>query len=93
LTGWSCPLCGSTRMGSALLHAEWGQAFASNPVVLVALAVFALAAASWTVEALGGPAWRPPGSLTTRLRRVPALGWLLAGLLTAVVYTLVRNLG
>jgi hypothetical protein len=29
LTGWSCPFCGGTRMGSALLHGELSAAFAS----------------------------------------------------------------
>ena len=28
VTGWECPLCGGTRMGSALLHLQIGAAFA-----------------------------------------------------------------
>ena len=27
LTGWQCPLCGGTRMGSALLHGDLVSAF------------------------------------------------------------------
>ena len=39
LTGWECPFCGGTRLGSALLHGDVAAAFAYNPVVFVSLVV------------------------------------------------------
>ena len=60
LTGWSCPLCGGTRMGSALLHGDLSAAFAFNPLALIGVAVLAVLTALWGVAAAGGPAVRPP---------------------------------
>ena len=37
LTGWECPFCGGTRLGSALLHGDVAAAFAYNPLVFVSL--------------------------------------------------------
>jgi hypothetical protein len=92
LTGWDCPLCGGTRMGSALLHLDIGAAFGYNPVALIGLVVVGSLGLLWTVEALGGPRVRPPAALGQRLRRVHPTRWLLLGLITAAAYTLVRNL-
>jgi Protein of unknown function (DUF2752) len=91
-TGWDCPLCGGTRMGSALLHGDWVAAFFYNPVVLVGLVVLGILGVAWTVEALGGPKLRPPSRLARRLRAVKPNGWLVIGLTAAVIYTLLRNL-
>jgi hypothetical protein len=92
LTGWDCPLCGGTRMGSSLLHLDIGAAFAYNPVALIGLVVVGSLGLLWTVEALGGPQVRPPAALGQRLRRVHPTSWLLLGLSAAAAYTLFRNL-
>jgi hypothetical protein len=92
LTGWRCPLCGSTRMGAALLQGQFADAFAWNPLVFCTLAVLAGLAGVWVVEALGGPRLR-----IRRLRKFvgPLSGgrWLATALGLAVLYTLARNLG
>jgi hypothetical protein len=36
VTGWHCPGCGATRCCSALLHGDVAQAFAYNPLFMVA---------------------------------------------------------
>lgn len=92
LTGWQCPLCGGTRMGSALLHGDLPAAAAANPVALVAVTVLGLLTTLWTVEALGGPAARPPGRIAAALGRVPAYGWLVLVVGAAAAYTVLRNL-
>ncbi|MGI3784564.1 MAG: DUF2752 domain-containing protein, partial [Janthinobacterium lividum] len=66
VTGWDCPLCGGTRMGSALLHGDVAEAFAFNPVALVVVALLGVLGVLWVVEALGGPAVRPPAGLRQR---------------------------
>lgn len=38
-TGWDCPFCGGTRMGTALLHLDLASAFWLNPLAFVALVV------------------------------------------------------
>lgn len=92
LTGWSCPLCGGTRMGAALLDGQIATAFALNPVALVALTVVGVLGLLWAVEVAGGLAVRPPRMVSSVLRRVPSLVWLGAGLTLAALYTVVRNL-
>lgn len=92
LTGWHCPLCGGTRMGSALLHGDLGSAFAANPLALVAVAILSLLTVLWTVELLGGPALRPPRPVIHRLRGVPAAVWLVVGAALAIAYAVLRNL-
>lgn len=93
LTGWQCPLCGGTRMGSALLHGDVTAAFAANPLALVAVVVLGLLTLLWTVELLGGPAARPPRALARPLRRVPAWAWPVLGGTVALAYAVLRNLG
>jgi len=92
LTGWQCPFCGGTRMGSALLHLDIGSAFAYNPVVLIGLVVLGVLGVVWTIEAAGGPAIRLPRIISRPLRRVGRDRWLLIGLGAAVIYTVLRNL-
>ncbi|QGN33020.1 DUF2752 domain-containing protein [Microlunatus sp. Gsoil 973] len=92
LTGWECPLCGGTRLGSALLHGHLGQAFISNPVVFVGLMVISILGGLWTVEVLGGPKVRPPRRVAARLSRVHPTVWSLLIVAFAVLYTVVRNL-
>lgn len=93
LTGRQCPLCGGTRMGSALLHGDVAAAFAANPLALVAVLVLSLLTVLWTVELVGGPTARPPGALARPLRRVPAWVWLVLGGAAALAYAVLRNLG
>jgi Protein of unknown function (DUF2752) len=92
LTGWQCPLCGGTRMGSALLSGDLATAFAANPLALVVVAVLAMLSVLWIVELLGGPALRPPRPVVERLPRVPAAVWLVLGAAVAVAYAVLRNL-
>lgn len=92
ITGWDCPLCGGTRMGAALMTGDWHAALAYNPVAFVGLLVLAVVGVAWVVEAAGGPATRLPVALRGLLKRVRPNHWLVAGLLAAVVYVLLRNL-
>ena len=92
VTGWDCPLCGGTRMGSALLHGDLAAAFAFNPVALVAIAALGLVGVLWVVEALGGPAVRPPFALRQRLARTTHRQRLAAFFAVGIVYTVLRNL-
>ena len=92
LTGWECPFCGGTRLGSALLHGDVAAAFAYNPLVFVSLVVGVLVGVLWIIEALGGPKLRPPASWQRAARRIgPTRWWIIAGVLAAV-YVVLRNL-
>jgi hypothetical protein len=92
VTGWDCPFCGGTRLGSALLHGDVVGAFWFNPVVFVGLVVLAVVGTGWAVEALGGPRLRLPLGLGSRLRAVRPNTWLVLAGAFAVLYTVVRNL-
>jgi hypothetical protein len=92
VTGWECPLCGGTRMGSALLHGDVPAAFAYNPVALLGIVVLGVVGVLWVVEALGGRAVRPPAAVRDRWRRTSQTQRLLGFLVLATVYTVVRNL-
>lgn len=91
ITGWQCPFCGGTRLGAALLRGHVGQAFGYNPLVFIGLIVMTVLGAFWVVEALGGPAIRPPRRITERLAGVHPVVWaaVIGGL--AVVYTVTRH--
>lgn len=91
-TGWDCPLCGGTRMGSALLHGDVATAFLLNPVALVAIVALGVVGVLWVVEALGGPGVRPPLRLRQRLARTTPRQRLAAFFAVGVVYTVLRNL-
>ncbi len=92
VTGWDCPLCGGTRMGSALLHGDVATAFAFNSVALVGIALLGLVGVLWVVEALGGPAVRPPARLSGVLARTTTAQRLTAFFVVVVVDVLVRHL-
>ena len=92
LTGWDCPLCGGTRMGEALLHGDVQAAFGFNPLALIGLVILGVLGVFWTVEAVGGPAFRLPRPFSERLSRVRPMQWLVIGLLAAGIYTVARNL-
>ncbi len=87
LTGTLCPLCGGTHVGIALLHGDLTGAWLANPFVVVGLAGLIVLGLLWTVEALGGPAVRPPRSLRGR----PGLWWVVIGAI-AVAFAVARNL-
>jgi hypothetical protein len=78
-------------MGDALLHGDVPAAFGFNPLALVGLVILGVLGVVWTVEAVGGPAFRMPRPLSERLRRVHPMHWLVIGLLVALIYTVVRN--
>lgn len=86
LTGTLCPLCGGTHVGMALLHGDLSGAWAANQFVVSGLVVLVLLGLLWTVEALGGPAVRPPRSLRGR----PGLWWVVIGAV-AMLFAVVRN--
>lgn len=92
LTGWQCPFCGGTRLGSSLLHGHVGQAFAYNPMVFIGLIVITVLGVLWIVEALGGPRVRPPRRIADRLVRVHPTVWAVVMVVFAAAYTLARNL-
>ena len=91
ITGWDCPLCGGTRMGSALLHLEIGAAFAFNPLAMVALIVVGSLGVAWTVQLAGGPGLRLPVRLREWSASVRPTSWLLAAVAVLVAYTVLRN--
>jgi len=91
ITGWDCPLCGGTRMGSALLSLDIGAAFAFNPLALVVLVVVGSLGVLWTIQFAGGPVLWPPATMRERFAAVRATWWLTAGLAVLVAYTVLRN--
>jgi hypothetical protein len=91
ITGWDCPLCGGTRMGSALLSLNVGAAFAFNPLALVVLVVVGLLGVLWTIQLAGGPVLRPPAAMRERFAAVRGTWWLASGLAVLVAYTVLRN--
>jgi len=63
LTGWACPVCGSTRMLHELTHGHLGAAARDNAVVLGLLPVMVYAWLTWATSRPGRrglPTWRPP---------------------------------
>jgi hypothetical protein len=86
-TGWDCPLCGTTRMGAALMRGDLLAAWNFNPVALLggtALVAWFVGALLYQAGWLPRPMPRPHGT-TGRVMAV-ALLVLLA------VFTVGRNL-
>lgn len=92
VTGWDCPFCGGTRLGSALLHGDLAAAWAFNPAVLVGLVIVSGLGVAWVVERFGGPRVSVPTGLVRRLRAVHPTTRLIAILAAGTLYTLMRNL-
>lgn len=88
LTGWRCPLCGSTHLGAALVQGDVAGAWAANQATFVAAVMLAGCMALWVVEVLGGPAVRPPRSWPRLTQRRAYIGVLVL----AAAWTLTRNL-
>lgn len=87
LTGFLCPLCGSTSMAEALVRGDPAAAWSYNPVVLVALILLAVCTVAWIIEVLGGPALRPPAWMRpVTQRRVYVVGGVILG-----VFGVLRN--
>jgi uncharacterized protein DUF2752 len=77
MTGLNCPLCGSTRAGYALLHAQLGTALHDNALFVLGLPLVALFWLSWA-------GYRGPLRLPRRL------GWALVVLVLG--FSVLRNL-
>ncbi|WP_018600117.1 DUF2752 domain-containing protein [Mycobacterium sp. 155] len=76
ITGWNCPACGGLRMTHDVLHADLGAAVVDNAFALVGLPLLA----AWILVR-----WR----LGKPLFPVPAIVTIL---ITAIIWTVVRNL-
>lgn len=95
-TGWDCPFCGGTRMGTALLHLDVTAAFWFNPLAFVGL-VAAIAIGAWlVVELATGRRGRLAGLVRRGAARLPITvtptSITLVALALLVVWTLIRNL-
>ena len=88
LTGWQCPLCGSTRAAEALLRFDPASAWVLNPLFVVGMVILGVCAVAWAIEVLGGPALRLP----TSWPRATQQRVYLISAVVAVAFTLVRNL-
>lgn len=86
-TGWDCPLCGGTRMGSALFHGDLAGAWSYNPFALVVCTVAGL----WLMSALAYQAGLLPRPLP-RPRGTAARVVGVALLFGMVAFTVGRNL-
>ena len=70
LTGWDCPFCGGTRLGSALLHGDGVAAFWFNPASSSGWACSPALGLVWLIELLGGSRVRLPIATGRRLSAV-----------------------
>lgn len=77
LTGLDCPGCGLTRMCLALIHLDVPNAYQSNPVGLVMMALWNLIA---LIRFLGRPAWMQTRSFMKASIGVTMLVMLLWGI-------------
>ncbi len=82
LTGLMCPGCGTLRALHALMHGDIGRAWAFNPLLVVTLPLFMMAALMAFDYVASGRRWRIP-----TLPHAPL--WALLGLMT---YMVGRNL-
>lgn len=86
LTGTLCPLCGATHVASALLRLDLAGAVAANAFLVALGGVLAVLGLLWAVEAVGGPAVRPPQRVTRSADR----WWLALGVL-GLTWAVLRN--
>jgi len=82
LTGWQCPGCGSTRAIHQLLHGHLKMAWFLNPLMVTLLPFIAYGLTSDFLRFVRGKGLPAP--------RIPA-GWIWAGLLMGLVFTVWRN--
>ncbi|MBL9124805.1 MAG: DUF2752 domain-containing protein [Planctomycetaceae bacterium] len=83
LTGWHCTGCGVARALHALLHGQWAQAWAANPLLIVGLPVLASA---WAYLRLRAAAGRPVAALSPYWISTIAIVLIAFGLLRNVPY-------
>ncbi len=88
VTGIQCPFCGSTRAVGALLAGDLAAAWQFNALLVLAIPLLAACALVWIVEALGGPAVRPP--VAWRPMTQTRVYWIVS--VVCVVFMVVRNL-
>src|SRR5688500_1695993 len=82
-TGLHCPGCGTTRACHSLLHGEFAQALAWNPLILLFLPLFAYGGTRTGYSMWTGS--RPPG--------MRIAGWMTTLLVaTLLVFWVVRNI-
>jgi hypothetical protein len=82
-TGLECAACGTLRALHAVTRARWAEAFAANPLAVVALPVAAAVLVNEARILVGRRSWRLP---------VPVGRTLLAVVALLLVYVVVRNL-
>lgn len=92
VTGWECPLCGGTRLGSALLHGDVTSAFRYNPLVFIGLILATALGIAWLIETLGGPKSRLLHRVSAWLGRVHPTVLSLVLLGFSILYAVIRNL-
>ena len=74
-TGLPCPTCGSTLAVTHLVAGNWGQAWRSNPLLVVSGGAYLILAA-YAAVATTVPAWRRALQLTSPEKRTAR--WLAA---------------
>lgn len=91
MTGLLCPICGSSRMGAALLRGDLPAAWGWNPFVLVLGVLFAFV---WVWTGLALFRRRPVGlpGLLAVLDRLSPLGLVALIGVPALVFAVLRNL-
>lgn len=88
LTGWQCPLCGTTRAVAAVIRGDLVQAWHLNPLSCVGGVILGLLCVMWIVEICTG---RTPRFVTT-VRTISPASLYSALAAVAVIFTLWRNL-
>lgn len=82
-TGWDCPGCGGLRATHQLLHGNVRQAFALNPLFVIALPLLALMSGRFVWDLVGGR----KGSPAAKSPR-----WLWAFAVAVIAFGILRNL-
>jgi hypothetical protein len=78
LTGWWCPLCGSTRAVHHLLHGDVAGFVSRNALLVVLLPLAAVAWWNWLARTRGRTTAYRPGPATAVVTAVAALGFTVA---------------
>jgi hypothetical protein len=82
-TGLHCPGCGATRCLHAMLHGEFEQAVAYNPLAPVLIPAFALL--------IGASVWQAAGGTRPRVLDL-SKWWFLASAAALVAFFVLRNI-